>query len=111
MKRIFQIAALLAFLAVAILTAFPPRVNFFYASPDGTVITRFSTDNHAAGYQYTSPNGQNFYAMFAWDAGGIDTDGAFMCAGAGHIDQTTGAWVQDWSNPLAPLFPSLIVDC
>lgn len=45
----------------------------------------------------------------AWNFGGIDRAGIFVCAASGHMDGTT--WVQDWTNPLAPLFPDLVVDC
>lgn len=45
----------------------------------------------------------------AWDFGGLDRVGIFMCAASGHMHGTK--WVQDWTNPLAPLFPDLIVDC
>lgn len=51
-------------------------------------------------------------AGIAWDFGGIEyrgDPGLFMCAASGHMTGET--WVQDWINPLAPLFPSLIVDC
>lgn len=48
-------------------------------------------------------------AGLAWDFGGIDRSGLFMCAASGHMDGTT--WVQDWTNPIAPLFPNLVVDC
>ena len=51
-------------------------------------------------------------AGIAWDFGGVEYRGApgvFMCAASGHMDGQT--WVQDWTNPIAPIFPDLVVDC
>lgn len=46
----------------------------------------------------------------AWDFGGFDRSGLFLCPASGHISPA-GEWIEDWSNPLAPLFPDLVADC
>jgi hypothetical protein len=50
----------------------------------------------------------------AWDFGGIDTQGLYLCPAAGHIETDKNGhmqWIRDWTNPIAPYFPELVTDC
>lgn len=81
-RRLLVLAALLALVALAILAAATVRP---YGGHD------------------------TLNAGLAWDWGGIETrgvPGVFLCSASYHPADGTR-----WLNPLARLFPSLVVDC
>ena len=55
-------------------------------------------------------NGDPYWGV-AWNSGGIGNGRVYLCPTAGYFDHDAGAWVEGPDNPLAPLFPGLVVDC
>jgi hypothetical protein len=56
-------------------------------------------------------NTGEIYWGVAWTSGGLANGRIYLCPTAGYFDNDAGVWVDGPDNPLAPVFPDLVVDC